>query len=286
MTGAVAGIRLNGFLPEDYVIDGPVGGPVGTPTGPMIGREVEIADARALQAGAASEAAFFAEHGFVLLPHVSAVRDWDADIMGVYLPEIDRLIRERLFPGRRVEFQNYPGVLRRGRDTPVPFYAEGVHSDGGIGPEDYAHNIGAYAGAEGAEWWRKSYARDEVEGLVWIDFWRTTNMAAPLEHMPLALCDISTLSEADLVPTRLTGIALEGRETHHLSLRFNAGQRWYHYPRMRDDEILAFQLTAFWKEPRGPGNCFHSAFTDPGAPADAEPRQSCEYRIGVMVLRD
>lgn len=283
---AVTGIWLNGFLPEDYVIDGPLSGPVGTPAGPMIGRQVEIADARPLQAAAESEAAFFAEHGFVLLPHVSAVRDWDADIMGVYLPEIAVLIRERLFPGKRVEFQNYPGVLRRGRDTPVPFYAEGVHSDGGIGIDDYAHNVGAYAGPQAAEWMRAQYARDEVEGLVWVDFWRTTNMAGPLEHMPLALCDIASISADDLVPTRLTGIAPEGRETHHLSLRFNPDQRWYSYPGMRDDEILAFALSGFWKEPRGPGNCFHSAFADPAASADAELRQSCEYRIGVMVLRD
>lgn len=279
-------VQLNGFLPEDYLIDGPIGGPVGAAAGPMMPRAVEIGDARALQAGAKSEADFFAEHGFVLLPHVSAVRDWEAEMHSVYLEEIGTLIRERLFPGRRVIFDLYPGVLRRGRDTPVPFYAEGVHSDGGIGPDDYAHNIGAYAGAEAAAWWRKGYERDEVEGLVWVDFWRTTNMAGPLEHMPLALCDIGSISADDLVPTRLTGIAPEGRETHHLSLRFNAGQRWYSYPGMRGDEMLAFALTAFWKQPRGPGNCFHSAFTDPGAPADAELRQSCEYRIGVLVLKD
>lgn len=177
-------------------------------------------------------------------------------------------------------------MQRRGRDTPVPFYAEGVHSDGGVGIEDYAHNVGAYAGPQAAEWMRAQYAREEVEGLVWVDFWRTTNMAGPLEHMPLALCDISSVEAEDLVPTRLTGIAPEGRETHHLSLRFNAGQRWYSYKGMRDDETLAFALTAFWKEPRGPGNCFHSAYADPAASPDAELRQSCEYRIGVMVLRD
>ncbi|MES2325765.1 MAG: hypothetical protein V4499_00340 [Pseudomonadota bacterium] len=32
-----------------------------------------------------------------------------------------------------------------------------------------------------------SEAEFDVEGLVWIDFWRTTNMSGPLEHMPLAL---------------------------------------------------------------------------------------------------
>ncbi|MEZ0242899.1 MAG: CmcJ/NvfI family oxidoreductase [Sphingomonas sp.] len=279
-------MKLNGFLPEGFVPSGPLGGPVGAPWGPMGSREVAIGDARALQAGAASEAEFLAEHGFVLLPHVTAVRDWDADIQTVYLPEIGRVIRERLFPGKRVEFDLYPGVLRRGRDTPVPFYAEGVHSDGGAGAEDYAHNIAAFAGEPARGWWLNQYARNEVEGLVWLDFWRTTNMAGPLAHMPLALCDISSLDAADLMPTSLTGIAPEGRETHHMSLRFNPGQRWYSYRGMTPDEMLVFKLGEFWKAPHRPGNCFHSAFADPMTPADAEPRQSCEYRVGVTILRD
>ncbi|MBO9712953.1 CmcJ/NvfI family oxidoreductase [Sphingomonas sp.] len=276
---------LNGFLPEDFVAEDRLRGPVGTAAGPMGGRSIEIADARPMQAAAKSDSEFFAEHGFVLLPHVTAVKDWDADMASVYLPEVGTLIRERLFPDKRVAFDLYPGVLRRGRDTPVPAYADGVHSDGGVGLDDYAHNIGAFAGNQAAAWFRDIYSRDQVEGVVWVDFWRTTNMDAPLEHMPLALCDISTLSPEDLVPTGLTGIAPEGRETHHLSLRFNPGQRWYYYPRMTADEMLVFKLAEFWKTPHPPGNCFHSAFADPAAPVDAELRQSCEYRVGVTVLR-
>ena len=88
------------------------------------------------------------------------------------------------------------------------------------------------------------------------------------------------------MPTGLTGIAPEGRETHHLSLCFNPDQRWYHYPSMTPDELLAFKLMAFWKDEVSPQNCFHSAFRDPEAPADAEERQSCEHRVGVMVLKD
>ena len=40
----------------------------------------------------------------------------------------------------------------------------------------------------------------------------------------------------------MKGIAPEGRPTHHLSLRFNAKQRWYHYPQMTADELLVFKL--------------------------------------------
>jgi hypothetical protein len=282
---AMTSVRLNGFLPQGFEIPERLRGPVSGPQPAMTSDEVEIGDARMLQARSGSEAECFAEHGFVLLPHVTQVRDWDAEIP-LYNQEIEAAIRERLFPRRRVEVQQGGPPLRRGRGTAVPFYAEGVHSDGGVGLDDYVHNIGAFAGEAAGNWWRSHYARDEVAGCVWVDFWRTTNMAGPLEHMPLALLDVATLDPADCVPTGLTGIAPEGRETHHLSLRFNPDQRWYSYAGMTPDEMLAFKLMAFWKDGQGPQNCFHSAFRDPAAPADAEERQSCEHRVGVLVLRD
>ena len=277
---------LNGFFPADYPAGQSFAAAIGEGSPDMQSIEVEIGDARELQRGATSEADFFAEHGFVLLPHQTAARDWDRDVVEVYLPELGTVIRERLFPGRRVEFQLFPNILRRGRDTPTPFYAEGVHSDGGRDADDYVHNIAAFAGDQAANWWRARYEREDVERLVWVDFWRLTNMTAPLEHMPLALCDTGTLAAEDLVPTEFTGIAPEGRPTRHLSLRHNPGQRWYYYPRMTGEEMLAFKLGEFAKEPGPPRNCFHTAFRDPASSLGAEERQSCEYRVGVLILRD
>jgi hypothetical protein len=280
--------RLNGLYAPDFPIAGRQRSPVGTfAEGMVAGLAVEVSDARELQAAeGASEAEFFRCHGFVLLPHVTAVRDWDHDFAAHYRGEIDRVIRERLFPGRRVEIQQGPDVLRRGRGTTTPEYADGVHSDGGIGLDDYVHNIGAFANEHTAKWWRTMYERPEVAGFVWLDLWRKTNMAGPLEHMPLALCEPASVTMDDVVPIGLTGIAPQGRESHHLSLRFNAAQRWYYYPRMTGDELLAFKLAEFWKGEAKVGNCFHSAFDHPGTPADAEQRQSCEHRVGVVVLAD
>lgn len=249
-----------------------------------VGREVTIMNARELQfAEDLSDAEFFARHSFVLLPHVSAVVDWDHESQ-IYQPEIDQVIRERLFPGKKVEIHQGPNVLRRGRDTPTPDYANGVHSDGGINLDDYLHNIGAFANDQAVQWWRAVYERTDVRGLVWIDFWRTTNMSGPLEHMPLALCDAMSLEAGDVIPVGMTGIAPEGRESRHLSLRFSAGQHWYYYPGMTTDELLAFKLAEFWKTPSPIRNCFHSAFHHPDTPEDAEERQSCEHRVGVLVL--
>ena len=161
---------------------------------------------------------------------------------------------------------------------------DGVHSDGGLDLDDYLHNIGAFANDHAANWWRTLYERSDVLGMVWIDFWRTTNMDGPLEHMPLALCDPTSVKADDLVPVAMTGIAPEGRPSHHLSLRFGPEQRWYYYPKMRCDELLAFKLTEFWKAPARFQNCFHSAFDQPDPPAAAQERQSCEHRVGVLVL--
>ncbi len=278
--------RLNGLYDPQFVAGGRQQFPVGTLVPGMDpgGREVSIMDARALQASeSCSEAEFFARHSFVLLPHVSAVDDWDAEGT-VYQGEIDRAIREQLFPGKAVEIQQGPNVLRRGRDTTTPDYANGVHSDGGLDVDDFAHNIAAFAGDNAAQWWRKRYDRPDVEGLVWIDFWRTTNMSGPLEHMPLALCDPTSVDADDLIPVAMTGIAPEGRQSRHLSLRHRSGQRWYSYPHMTTDELLAFKLAEFWKTPAPVRNCFHSAFNHPDTTEDAEKRQSCEHRVSVLVL--
>lgn len=281
--------RLNGFYPPDFAGSERERFAIGSSVPDMeaFGRSVPIDDARALQAAEGiSEAEFFARHSFVLLPHVSAVSDWDRDIGGVYLPEIESIVRERLLPGRRLEVQQMPNLLRRGRGTTNPAYAEGVHSDGGLDLDDYVHNIAAFAGPEAAQHWRSLYDRPDVAGLVWIDFWRPTNMTQPLEHMPLAVCDPTSLDPDDIIRTGIVGIAPGGRETHHLSLRFNPEQRWYYYPKMSCDELLAFKLAEFWKNPTPLRNCFHSAFRDPSAPDDAEERQSCEHRVGVLVLKD
>jgi hypothetical protein len=280
-------VQLYGLFPPDFS-QGRFSAAVGTPPpdAPTF-PPTEIRDARALQAGAESEAAFFDAHGFVLLPHATKVRDWDKDVAALYLPEIETIVRKRLLPDRRVEVQQGPFLLRRGRGTATPFYANGVHQDHGLTPQDYEQNVGAFAGAEAARWWRLRFDRDDVAGFMAIDFWRTTNMAEPLRHMPLALCDPTSVAPDDVIPTILTGIAPEGRESRHLSLRFNAGQRWYHYPRMTGDELLAFKIFQCAKDGDGDfASCFHSAFADPDMPADAEHRQSCEHRVGVLILKD
>lgn len=278
-------------FPPDFRHDGRVAIDLRVPSAPRPAPPpTEIHDARARQ-GDQDPAAFFARHGFTLLRHETAITDWDAPPPSRcppgYLDELETLIRTRLLPGRRIEIPPVASLVRRGRDTTTPAYGTGVHQDCGLGVDDYQQLVGAFAGDQAAAWWRAGYDRAEVESYLLIDFWRTTNMDEPLRHMPLALCDPNSVDPADIVPTEIHGIAPDGRAPHQMALRRNPEQRWYSYPGMTGDEVLAFKLFEARKsdpEPRLRA-CFHSAFADPAAPADAQPRQSCECRVGVFVMR-
>lgn len=249
-----------------------------------------IADARALQAQAASEADFFEKHGFVLLDAPTRVTDWgNAEQVGqLYLPEVEAVIRERLYPDRTLIIRQPPNVMRRGAGTSTPQYGLGVHSDHGTTADDFQRNVEAFTTPEIGAQWRASFERAEVEGFVSLDFWRTTNMAGPLKHMPLALCDPASVDAADIIPTALEGIAPGGALTYHVSLAHNGLQRWYYYPDMEPHEVLVFKLFQLMRDedPQPWRACFHSAVEDPAAPPDAQPRQSCEHRVSVVLLRD
>lgn len=279
---------LNGFLPPDFDIAAMPLIDLERPSPRRVARDfgaIEIEDAR--NSSDLTESELFERDGFVLLPHVTQVCDWDKDVPTIYHREIEAIVRDRLFPGVRLEVQQGPTVLRRGRGT-ANEYAGGIHSDGPLTPEDYAVNVAAFAGAQAEQWWTAQFERPDVTGFAQVDFWRTTNMGEPLRHMPLALCRPSSVDAADIVPTRMIGIAPNRAETRHAVLRFNKMQQWVHYPAMTTDEVLAFKLCEFRKHDRAarPQNVFHTAFEVPNTPEGAEPRQSCEFRVGVLFLRD
>lgn len=280
--------QLNGLIPPDFTTSIPTVDLRNPPTRPPARfPPVDIRDGRALQGEGAVEAEFFADNGFVLLKHRTSVEDWD-NVPPSFAQEVEEIIRTRLLPGRRLEIQQRPSPMRRGRGTDTPQYAQGVHSDGPLTAELYAANVGAFAGPQAEKWWLERYRRPDVAGFMSIDFWRTTNMHGPLRHMPLTLCAPNSLDRRDILPMDFIGIAPDGLKSHHLALRYNPGQQWVFYPEMTGGEVLAFKLCEFSRDDPDarPQNCFHSAFVHPDTPEDAEERQSCEHRVGVLILRD
>jgi hypothetical protein len=134
--------QLFGLFPPDFLSDGPVAATIeelqrALPPPESIG-PTRIRDARHLQSESPlATAEFFDRHGFVLLSHRSAVRDWDLDpsapeasreLVRLYQPEAEALVRSQLLPGRRIEvYQGTPE--RRGPGTRNPDYGTGVHQD-------------------------------------------------------------------------------------------------------------------------------------------------------------
>jgi hypothetical protein len=287
--------RLNGFFAPDFRADAPVvmdlRNLAAAPNIAYAAPPIAIHDARGLQAQAESEAAFFAQHGFVLLKHETAVTDWRpsavADVQRVYYPEIEVLVHERLLPGRAVCVLQTNPPLQRGRDTAMPAYGDGVHQDFGLTPEDFAQSAEAFGGPDAGQRYRDGFGAGDVAGHAVFDFWRVTDMAGPLQHKPLAVCDPGSVAAEDVLPSRLLGLSPTGNALNQLSLRFNPAQRWYVYPDMRTDEVLVFKLFEYFKdETVRLRTCFHSAFDDPAARADVQPRQSCEHRVTILYLRD
>jgi hypothetical protein len=136
--------------------------------------------------------------------------------------------------------------------------------------------------------WRWRFDQDDVEGFLVIDLWRPAYCEGPLRHMPLAVCEPHSVRFADCVPLSLLDITPTGRTTSQLGMRLHPGQRWYYYPGMACDEVLAFKNYQYFKKDPEPKveACFHVAFEELGAPADVEARQSCEHRVSVFFLKD
>ncbi|HVU30723.1 MAG TPA: hypothetical protein VHE36_10005, partial [Sphingomicrobium sp.] len=120
--------RLNGFIPPDFSGPSPTVDLRNPPSRPLVEfPPIDIRDGRTIQKGASSEAQFFEDNGFVLLEHKTSVENWD-DVPPAFAEEIEEIIRTRLLPGRRIEVQQRPAPMRRGRGTETPQYGAGVHS--------------------------------------------------------------------------------------------------------------------------------------------------------------
>ncbi len=111
--------------------------------------------------------------------------------------------------------------------------------------------------------------------LISINLWRPIT---PVQRLPLALCDASTVNRSDMMTIYLSGReAPDGKgDFAGLNLAYNRDHRWYYYPNMHPGEVLAFKL--YDSDERFAGLTAHTAFDDPASPADAGRRISHETR--------
>ena len=72
-----------------------------------------------------------------------------------------------------------------------------------------------------------------------------------------------------------------------LTLKHSDKHKWFYYPDMTNDEVIAFKQFYYKKGYSDKVDtpyeaCFHCAFTDPRADENAEKRTSTEHRVQVF----
>jgi hypothetical protein len=215
------------------------------------------------------------QEGFRLVEHATAVRNFrdPEEIQRVYRPEIERLMTG--ITGARKVLVTGP-VLRWGERSPESGTllnsrpARFVHVDYSRKSfDDFALQHLTNAGVDDAQPWLKGrYAAYNI--------WRV--LTPPPQDVPLGICEARSVRLDDAV----TGMAVidppNGPELRFESslYRYNPEHRWYYFSNMRPDEALVFK--AFDSDRKAVQGCPHSAFNDPGCPADAVPRASVEIR--------
>lgn len=222
----------------------------------LIPRTVPIRDARA--AGGLS----FDRNGFTLVRHETDVDLLDRDaVQSRYYPQAEGIVRSLTGASEVIVFLDVIRSEARGQ---------------GDEPANNAHIDFDRPSLEG--WVRMLRPADADrllrKRMINLNLWRALR---PVERMPLAVCDASSVQPGDLVRTLINRKGLEG-SSHFagFNLAYNPAQRWYYFPQMQPDEVLAFKL--FDSEPDRPHLTAHTAFVDPTSRPDAPPRLSHEVR--------
>lgn len=230
--------------------------------------------------------------GFELVPHGSAVTDWDDEdeIARLHYAEMEALARRLT----GCDFALVSGHIRRNPEEaarhadlgPISF----VHSDFAASYGDLVR--GRYQQPEPLT--RDALARAGVTAndvtsarrLLILQFWRNTGPAKM--DLPIAFCDARTVPAEDLRVLPVVDYAGGGFDFETLAVEAPDDperHRWYTFPEMRPDEVVAFRTfdsdrissdAPFWT--------LHSAFEDPDVPRGKPSRRSIELRASCFFI--
>ncbi len=226
------------------------------------------------------------ECGFELVPHATAASSWDDDeVAAVHHQEMEELARQMT----ECDVALVSNHIKRGPEhaqqhedlAPIAF----VHSDFAIGYDELVRGSYRQSDRDGAmrALERNGISADDVEGasrLVILQFWR--NLGPAKMDFPLGFCDARTVSPADARPIPVTDYAGSGIDFEAVAVLGPvdpSSYRWYAFPELQPDEVVAFRTydTALvergetWFTP-------HSAFRDPDVEVGHPARSSIELR--------
>jgi hypothetical protein len=217
------------------------------------------------------------EHGFALVDHRSAVRDFTdrAEVDAVYVPEVVDFVKQRTGADQVV---SRGWVLRRsaapGENASQP-QAALIHIDySPQGAKAVADAVYAEQFPDGPGY------RRAVASSVWRVF------SPPPQDWPLAVCDFRSVRDdegldnqlyfVDRIPEDPLGdIGRPRGDVSGSEFRFSPEHRWWYFPDMTRDEVLFFKFhdtdhDRAWR-------VIHTAFRDPTVET-AAPRHSIEFR--------
>ena len=206
------------------------------------------------------------ENGFAAVRYSSSTGDFSNDdvIRTEYYPEAEAIVKARTGAIRVHAFDHNV------RNKPLSEQdGSGIRE-----PVRFVHND--YTEKSGPQRVRDLMS-DEAEDLLghrfaFINVWRP--LMQPVIDMPLAVCDAKSIEPSDFIATDLK---YEDRTGEVYSVRHNPAHRWFYISQMRRDEVLLLKCFDSSRDGRARYTA-HTAFKDPGAPADAPSRQSIEVR--------
>jgi hypothetical protein len=208
--------------------------------------------------------------GFALIPHHSAVADFSdrAVVASIHPTEIrDLLLR---ISGADEVVISGPGILRFGERSALSGKLDNSR------PARFVHID--ISDATAAQFAGRSSPRagQSPRRVCNYNVWRT--FSPPPQDAPLTLCDARTVAPADLILADAVFDAKDGPEWSFegLVIGANPDHRWIYASDMNRDEVWVFVTND--SDPINPHHVPHSAFDDPGCPADAGARASIEMR--------
>ena len=206
-------------------------------------------------------------HGFVFVDHRTQVREFtdEAERKRIYDPEVQALVKKHSGASDVVVFDHTLRVsdddLQKAMNARPT--VKGVHNDytEASAPQRLREIVGD---AEAERRLKKRWAIIQV--------WRPIRGVVMID--PLGICDGRSIPQQGFIRVERRYKYRTG-EVYHIA--HNPAHEWYWFPRMTRDEALVFKV---FDSDTGKPSRFtaHSAFDDPGTPADAPPRESIETR--------
>ncbi|KIM49726.1 hypothetical protein M413DRAFT_115299 [Hebeloma cylindrosporum] len=196
-------------------------------------------------------------------------------IEGTYYEYVKRMISEK-FNAKTVAIYDY--TIRKRTTTDVPQGKDGMAP---VAPAQQVHIDQTYWAAIGRI--RLHLGEDAAQRVLSgasiariCNVWRP--LVGPVYDRPLTAADFRSLDfERDFKETLPAPPGCRTGESQ--MVRFHPDQRWYYLSKMATNEALLLKCFDSGTGVRSP----HSAFMDPTAPVDAEPRWSIEVRTISLV---